>query len=375
MLLDDNTVMPSYMGARPMGDTSPDTGYFSDMGMRSGEVREIIYPSDERSLSKKYTEYTVETSIFSEGTSTTQTYFNCALINQFGGVADKIHYTLRPSDKSRPTEDGIGVGSKVLLLCIDGKRSQAIILGGVREAGKLKENETTEKKENGHNLFFEFNGVRTEINDDGELTVQFRGATQNDGKLRDSADSKASGSKIILNKTGGIKIHTADEDQYIFIDHSTKKINVLADDEWSVKVNNKLSFDVGGDINVKGNAEAKIDILANVKITSAGVHVGSATDAWMKGTTYRASETTMHTTMTAAFSAMAAAFGTLGGALSSASALHVIPIAGPIIAAPTVAAAGAAAVAAATAAGQVVSAIGAFEGQSLSYLSLKNLTD
>lgn len=376
-LLDDNTVLPSFMSAGTMG-VGQSMNMFTNYALRSGEVREIIGVDDKKSLSGRFIEYTVEVNQYSDGTSSSMTYFNCLLANTFGGAADQFRYTLRKSDSQKTPEDGIGVGSKVLLLCIDGARNNALIIGGVRDLGTDKDGSKYEGKDNdadGHHLHFEFNGIQAKINKEGELTVMYRGATKADGTLDDNANADASESKVIMNKDGGIKIHTKDEKQYVFLNHKDKKIEVLADTEWNVKVNEKLVFNTGKNIEVHTDAEMKLDAANNVKITSSGVLVGAATDNWLLASTYRQSESSMHQDFLSSFAQLATLLGTMGSTLTTASAAHAAPIVGPIIGAPALAAAGAAAISCATAFGKLAAAVGQFEGKTTTYLSTKNKND
>lgn len=376
MMLEDGTIIPSYMGVEPGGRGGWD-GQFNNFGLHVGEVREIIKPSDQRSLSGRWYEYNVECTNFVNGTTTSIMYYNCVLMSTFGGAADQIHYTLRESDQQKSPEDGINVGGKVLVMCIDGKRTKAVIIGGVRDEGTDPKASGYEGKdaEEGHSLYFEFNGVQVKVNKDGECTIKFRGATKVDGTLDDNADPDAEGSTLTFNKEGSIKLATKDEKQYAYLNHKDKKIEILADEEWNVKVNKKTVVTSGDNIEVHTDKEMKLDASNNVKITSSGVLVGNATDKWPLFSTYRQSESSMHQDFLQNFTQLGIAIGVIGASLTTASAAHAVPIAGPIIGAPAIAAAGSAAIQAAQAFVKLSAAVGQFEGKTTTYESTKNKND
>lgn len=361
-ILPDGTVVPSYLSTEPMGQSVPQKN-FSNVSLRQGEVRKIIYPDDKLSLTKKYVEYSVAVQ-YQEGNGPALSvlYPNCTIANLFGGVADKLRYTARAQKNEPKKGQVIGDGAKVLLLCVNGNIRRAYIIGGINE------DKEPEKKDDGHNLFFEFNGIQFEINKDGEAVVTFRGATQIDGKLNEGADAEAEGTTLTFNKEGNVTIATPKEKQFIRVNHKDKKIQFLADEEWNVSVNGKMAFDIKKDIKIDGGTTMDVTIAKNVTIKSSGVLVGDATDAWPLFTTYRSNESTMHNMMTSAMAQLTAA----GGLFSSAGPLMSIPVAGAIIAGPMIASAGAMITAAA---GMLTSAIATFEGSASMYLSKKNKND
>ncbi len=57
--MEDNTLIPSYFTTENRGKvTAGET--LNSISLRVGEVKEIVYPEDKLSLSKKWIEYTVE---------------------------------------------------------------------------------------------------------------------------------------------------------------------------------------------------------------------------------------------------------------------------------------------------------------------------
>jgi hypothetical protein len=377
-ILDDNSVIPSYLGHFARG-VAEDTGAMSNLALRVGEVREIITPDSEKSIGKKFTEYTVEVQEKDgNGPGTSTKYAGCIILNLFGSVADIFRYTLRVDDGSKRQESGIGVGAKVAMLCVNGDTTKAVIVGGFRDTGTdpdTKLQQAKDSKEDGHNLFFEFNGTQAYINKNGELQVKFRGATTVDGKLSNKAVSDAEGSTIKFDKNGGIKLATKDAKQFLYLNHNDKKIEILADEEWHVNVNDKLVFSAGGIIDISGNKSANLEVIDNITLKSSGVLVGAATDAWLLANKYRTAETLMLKQLSIGLTSLLSLVGSAAASLTAASIANVPPIIGGAVAAAPFAAAGASLLATSPIFGQMTAAIETFEAQAATYLSLKNKND
>lgn len=344
-ILDDNTVVPSFQGLKPRG-RAEDTGNFTNLALRMGEVKDIIYPDDTRSISKRLIEYTVEVQ-HRDGNraGTTSLYKGCLVANLFGGAADLIRYTLRKDDQSITGNNGIGNGSKVLLLCVNGQTTRAMILGGLRDI--KVDTQTVETKSDGHNFEFEFNGVNSTVNKDGELAIRFRGATAADGSLLPGA-----------GKNG------------------PTTLSLLKDSSWECTVGSSISITARDDILVEstsGTWTAKASGQSFIK--SAGLQVGAATDNMVLGSTYRRAEGQLHNQLQAAFQSLNTMLLAIGTQLSSAGASMVTPVTGAVTAAPAIALAGATATAAAGVCAQAMSALATFEAQAASYLSTKNKSD
>lgn len=392
--LPDGTVIPSYLGLRSQGRAQA-SGQLDNIALRYGEIKDIIYPDDKRSVGKKFVEYEVEIQ-FKNGSATgsTMRQTGVMLMNPAGGVADQLRYTLRKDKEQKQQakgDDGVGVGSKVLLLSVNGDVAKTFIVGGFRDP---KHEKVLDKKEDGHNFYFEFNGISFAVDKDGQAKLQFKGATKVDGKLDTDAgaDEKNGPTTIEIKKNGNLKISTKDDKQYVHIDHENKKVEFLFDEEWNVKVNKKVVWDVGDSIEFTGNSTLKIAIAKDVSfatsggkidigasdrvyVKSAGVHVGSATDAWMLGTTYRSAESQLMTQLMTALTALGGQLTAAGSSLTAASVLNAIPIVGGGMAAAGFAAAGATLISAMATLTQAVTAITTFEGQAATYLSTKNKTD
>jgi hypothetical protein len=196
-------------------------------------------------------------------------------MSSFGGKADKLKYTFRKKVDGEDSADGLGEGSKVVILCINGETNQALIIGGVRDG-----TDDADVEASGHHLLWEFNGVRAEVNNDGEFMLKFGGATAADG----STESESGGTSITMKQNGDLVFEHDNES--ITLDHEGKSWDVQADEK--VKITGTTGVETHTD------EYTKINSGRGTKIGGDG-----ATDALVKGTTWRSAEMQRHQTMLA----------------------------------------------------------------------------
>ncbi len=222
-------VLPSFYDVQPVGDLERYDGLaFSNTALRVGEVRALVRPEHPRSRTKKFNEYDVFVTHRENGTVATKMYHNCILANPFGGVADKAVWTLRNDPSSDVKTDG--VGSKVLLLCVNGEHSSAVILGGVRNS-----RDTDRGAEAlGHHLEFVFNGTKFETHDDGSWTLTNLGKTKADGSADPNRNAGA-GTTVKVEANGTFTVHTKDNKQSVIIDHVAGTTTITADSDLILK--------------------------------------------------------------------------------------------------------------------------------------------
>jgi hypothetical protein len=260
-----------------------DGGVFDNTRLRMGEVQEVIYPNDAKSLSKKFVEYTVFVQHRGGGTGLGKMYHHCVLVSAFGGLADQMHYTLRadttPSTKKKGSK-GLGLGSKVLLLCINGEHNNAVILGGLRDQSDKSGFGGIEAKDLGHYFYFNFNGVSAYIDKDGQLVVTYNGKTGVDGKT--DVDKGKRGTRMAFLQDGSWNINTRDpndpdntQEQYMFLDHANHQTVHQAKKLWELQVTD-------------GPAKIK---------SKEGLKVGDATDHTLLGESFRNEQKQMHNTL------------------------------------------------------------------------------
>lgn len=347
MELPDGTILPSWMKVAS-GAPSGAVLAMNDPYLRIGRVARIHYPEQATNANKRATEYDVEVQYADiGGAHTTQVYPRCQVVSLFGAIADQSRFTPRRKT-STPNDEANDEGSLVLLLCVNGNSRQGVILGGFPHPQV-----TPDKKEDGHNLSFSFNGISFKINKDGELTVQYRGATKDDGTLDDNANANAEGSTVTFLKDGSVQIQTKDDNQHILVDHANHKLDIKTDTELHITSN------------------------GNVNIESKGVKAGGAgaNEAFVLGTTYRQNESQWHGQLQAQLGVLSGLIATAGASLTTAAAAHVTPIAGPIIGAPALAAAAAAITSMVSSITALQTAVTQMEARTADYLSKKNFGD
>ena len=273
---------------------------------RRGEVREIIYPDDDRSISKKRLEYRVAVQHRDPFTNAASSRdYQCSVADMLGGNADHLTWTYRV-DPEGGDEAGLGLGSKVLVSCIDGSDAEAIIVGGTPD--DALEAEDVEKlgeklRDRGHHLVWVFNGIRIAVTKDGALILRRQGATDEKGKVKDSAAKE--GSTLTMFKDGSILLGTfADRDDSP--DASDVELRTWMD-----------------------QAKKKIELVAK-----EGVHLGDADNKILLGTEYRNKEEQLHTQLRAQLNTLTGQCAAISALLQTGSALHIVPVAGPVVAAP-----------------------------------------
>lgn len=285
-------VLPSYLDLYgPVTD-----GAFSDMALRKGEVIEVIPPSNkDKNLSGKFIEYKVAVQYLDPDTRTggTKEYPNCVLINPFAGMADKFFWKLRADTEH--DEEGLGKGSKVLVLCINSERNVAVILGGIRDEKDEGDQGFIDKD----TLYFsEFNGIRFTINGKGEAVFQRRGATKIDGTNQNDNEVI---SGFTFQKNGSVLIGTGESDensadQKIYFNRDQKTIEMIAD---------------------------------------KGIQVGKATDKWPLFSTYRKAESQMNNTLVNLLTSLVTINEAMATLMKTAAGLMAVPVVGCTLAAPS----------------------------------------
>lgn len=305
--------------------------YTGDLGgnnqLRVGEVYERLPPTHDRNRNGFCDEYTVYVQHTDKGVYDPKSYYNCTLLSDFGGLADKSHHALRANEK----KSGIEKGSKVLVLCINGDMHNGIIIGGIRDAQETDKDD--KDRFGGHYYYWIFNGVEIYINDDGEYTLSYKGKTENDGKRNSNVKESSVGSVFSMLKDGVIKN--------------------LAINEWRVEVSN-------------GKAIIK---------PKNGLEIGDATDKMILGSTYRDAESSLNQDIQTSCANLATKMGTIGGALQIAATTMKVPISGPVAAAPSFDTVGQLLLQAVQDFQKIAQSIAKFEAQANKYLSARNKSD
>lgn len=325
--LPDGTVLPHFVAAERTPHYDPGAS-FDNLRLRLGEVKEIVWPDDKRSRSKRYVEYRVYVEQRRNGTGFGRMYENCLLANPLAGLADQAVWTLRAAGPDR-VKGSPTLGSKVLLLCVNGENASPVIIGGLRDPKDGKDQGTTSSPK--HYARLAFNGVVFEVNDDGELIVTYGGKTKADGTTDVASD--VAGAHVKLDKDGGITVSDGSGKNAVSISHHDGKVRVAREN---------------------------------------GFEVGAATDKMVLGTSYRDAEKQLYTQLRTELKQLQTLLQTAGTAITTAAAQPVPP--GGVVG--TLAPAGAALLAAAQVAGAMDQAYEGFEqaaAQKTDFLSDKDL--
>ena len=326
-VLPNGDVIPSFLTVKTSHEMW-DGLNFDNTALRLGEVQDIVYPDDPQSRSKKFIEYHVLVQQRSNKTGNSKLYRGCLLMNPLAGLADQCHFALRTDHSAANSKVGLGKGSKVLILCINGETNSAVIIGGMRDQSDPK------KDQKGQLFNFVYNGISFDINDDGEAAITYGGKTKIDGTT--DISSSVSGSTIKFLKNGNISIGDKDNKNQFLIDHENSEVKIARDNKFEL---------------------------------------GAATDNMLLASTYRKAETQMHNNIVSTLGTIQGLLTTAGAAITSASGPLAIPVVGGTIAAPILAPAGASLTAAASQIAQLISSISTFESQTQTYLSQRNFND
>ena len=235
----------------------------SKLNIKIGIVLDVIEADGSNNIYGLSTEYTVMT--ISDHNN--QTYNNFLAADGFGGIADFFNKKLRPTSNKKETLNKTELknqnGSIVLLMCIDGKAEQAIIVGSIdhpdRQHGKLT-------KDKGHHLEGEFNGVNWSIDKNGALTVTFKSATDNDGKPQ---DTKAGGANLKIEKDGSIQASDGNKET-IRIDKTKKTISIAAESDISATSDANVNLTAKAALNAKATADLLADAGGSFNAKSGG---------------------------------------------------------------------------------------------------------
>ena len=297
MPLQGGPVLPSYLDHL---DERPPTAEYGNTALRSGEVVELIWPDDPRSLSKRVLEYRVRVQHADDGgAATTREYSNCVLLNGFGSVADRATWTLRPGGSASP--EGLGKGAKVVLACLNGESASGVILGALRDEHETLTDTDTRKTLGDHFLSWRFNGIHTVVAADGTFSLNHYGPSNEDGivpseQLKRSGFTMAPDGSLLL---GARNDPNGSANQLIRVNQPDRKIELVA-----------------------GN----------------GVHLGTATDKMLLGSTYREAQGAYHDAVQLLLNLVEQTLGTISDALQSIATSMAIPLVGPVLAAPQIAA-------------------------------------
>ncbi len=331
-------IIPSFYDTVQVGELPFYDGLaFNNTMLRVGEVKRVVYPEDPESRSARFIEYDVWVLHRENGTAVNRMYNGCCLINSLAGFGDYSFWTLRPdaptntypSDSlsqllrerdEKGVSDGdsltkllnarqkgatpatakvsknveIGVGSKVVILCINGENASPLILGGIRDSRSTD----IGRKAKGVHAEFSFNGVKFSVNDDGSWGIENLGKTTADGRMDGKADADGAGTTIRVEANGNLEIHTPGKKQKILIDHKAGTIEIDAEKDLTLK-SNKIQIGEGADEHmVCGDSLVKVlgDLIDEIALETHGAP-GGATSTPLNAVKYRAIKNRLKTVL------------------------------------------------------------------------------
>lgn len=216
-----SAVLPSYLESAPYNEGG--AGALNDISLRLGEVVEAYAPNaptnKNPATKNKQWVYVVNVT-FRDGSGPRQVVpYRCTVSDMFGSLADHFRYTTRRTDTGNGGK--FSRGANVLVLCANGDKSNAFIVGAVRNVSDLSPDPSETF------LDFAFNGVNVHIDKDGALTIQVPGATKLDGKPDDNRDSNNKGSSVTFAKDGVITVDDNNGDS-VTIEPASNTVTVKA---------------------------------------------------------------------------------------------------------------------------------------------------
>lgn len=251
MKLKDGSILSSNLG--PGYENL--AGYYNINVLYVGQVNEVLYVDHPRNRSKRFVEYDI---LINERGITSTLYRNCREMDSFGSENNFTENVLQPvTDGKRGRKDDTEPyrfrnGSIVVIGFLNGHKESPVILGclphpnlrlqsdtnivipefngtgtSVSRDERLKELPTLlpGSKESGSDndgtrLLGEFQGLRWNINKDGELTIVYQGPKNAKGQL---TNTTAQPTIIKINKDGEFFV-LDNLDQEIKISRKDKKI-------------------------------------------------------------------------------------------------------------------------------------------------------
>lgn len=230
---------------------------YKNVALRVGVVVQVYPISDSKNRTKLTNEYDVAVMEQNEDRGATLIlYRNCLSTDGFGSIADFFDRTIRKQKKKSTKGDSTNLsgqnGAIALILCLDGMSDKGIIIGFLGHPDRK-----TKIKDEGPYLESEFNGVNFKIEKEGNFTLTFKGATDNDGKALDAEQGQTTAK---IEKDGSFEIN-----------HKNSKFRIDKKGEVSVvtKLDVKVETEGNVDIKAKGNVVANTEegeITANCKM-------------------------------------------------------------------------------------------------------------
>lgn len=225
---DDGAIIESGI---PTGNKTHYYARFNNFSIYKAQVDEVIYKDDKNNQTGKV-EYNVSLISF-KSNNVYRKLFNVPAVSSIGGKNDYSEVVFQPktTEYTRAKEEGKAFaentdGDFVTVMFLESNEQMPIITGGWFHP----RNNESAKKEDGHRIKGEYNGIEWNINKEGELIIQSLGGPRdNQGQLTNTNNA---GILIKLSKDGKISIETGSQPK-IIVD---KNGNTITHEANSVKV-------------------------------------------------------------------------------------------------------------------------------------------
>ncbi|CAK0749535.1 hypothetical protein CCP1ISM_330002 [Azospirillaceae bacterium] len=188
-------------------------------------IREIYYVDDIKNKSKYQVEYNIRVEF---GDRHGQEYENVTAVNLYGGMMNISEMVYSPKEQTtkgdRNADDSYMFdhdGSQVVIAFMDGYPNKPFIIGGWNHTNN---NVFATKKEDGVRKIEEFNGIRLNINKDGEFILTYYGGKRN-SKTKKTALPDTAPTTFKIDKDGSWSVDDK-ENQLIKISRKDKKITI-----------------------------------------------------------------------------------------------------------------------------------------------------
>jgi hypothetical protein len=259
-------------------------GFYDEYSLVEGQI-EKIYARDDPDNDETFNKPGIVTlyDVFSRTPDGGTTVLRrCrALQPLFGGGINNFFEVLptNPGPKAKKSiNTALRPGTKVLVGFISGRRSSPVIVGALPHENELAINARPTTDEGVH-LEGEFQGLNWKIENDGSLTVTFKGPKDDGGNALDSSLKETI---VNINKTGDFKVVTSEGDEKensVELNSTNKKITVKAGSKINMEMDSSsgkvklecddVEIDTVNDTIVNTEAKTKINAKQDVVVNSA----------------------------------------------------------------------------------------------------------
>ena len=311
--LSDGAIINSNLGVQQSNRSVQH--YFSNASkIYVGQIKAVSFTDAPDNISKRFVEYSIQVS---EDSATTSLYHSCRALDSFGdnnNFAERIYQPITEGKQGKKDDKEIFVyknGAMVLVSFIGGNRQSPFILGALQHPSIGLEKITTEVSEfiptgssksrdqrltklctvvagskesdtdnGGQRILGEYQGLRWNINKDGELTILYQGPKNSTGTL---LAPETQPTVIKINKDGEIlfidnldqEIKISRKDQKILISSGNSTPDVIEID----RANKNIRLDCGNDESHETGKVWKVRagkqaILASPRVSVGGVGAG-----------------------------------------------------------------------------------------------------